>query len=160
MYYTCVKKFNDYVLLSQCATAYSREKGHTLLYIRMYIHCIYYTYLRGQWLWLPFELLLSCFHCLLNPLSFASISVSLFHIFTLTLTTLTTLSHSPHSRRADPPPPPFHRPSRDPYQMVAIKEDSIKLGQELGQGEFGSVLKGIYTDNKGVKVSPFFVVRD
>lgn len=37
--------------------------------------------------------------------------------------------------------------------MVAIKEESIKLGQELGQGEFGSVLRGIYTDNKGKKVN-------
>ena len=36
--------------------------------------------------------------------------------------------------------------------MVAIKEESIKLGQELGQGEFGSVLKGVYTGSKGVKV--------
>lgn len=36
--------------------------------------------------------------------------------------------------------------------MVAIKEENIKLGQELGQGEFGSVLKGIYTDNKGKKM--------
>jgi hypothetical protein len=36
--------------------------------------------------------------------------------------------------------------------MVAIKEESIKLGQELGQGEFGSVLKGVYTGNKGVKM--------
>lgn len=29
---------------------------------------------------------------------------------------------------------------------------SLELGAELGQGEFGSVLKGIWTDPKGNKV--------
>ena len=28
--------------------------------------------------------------------------------------------------------------------MVAIKEDTLNLGEELGQGEFGSVLRGTY----------------
>ena len=36
--------------------------------------------------------------------------------------------------------------------MVAIKEEAIKLGEELGQGEFGSVLKGVYKDPTGKKV--------
>ena len=36
--------------------------------------------------------------------------------------------------------------------MVAIKEEAIQLREELGQGEFGSVLRGIYKDNLGKKV--------
>ena len=33
----------------------------------------------------------------------------------------------------------------DPLAHVMIDSKYISLGQELGQGEFGSVLKGIYT---------------
>ena len=65
--------------------------------------------------------------------------------------TLLASSFLPHR---NPPPPPVQRPNRDPYQMVAIKEELIHLGQELGQGEFGSVLKGVYKD-KGKKVRLF-----
>ena len=50
-----------------------------------------------------------------------------------------------------PPPPPLHTPNKekDPYQMVAIKADNITLGGELGQGEFGSVLRGKYKQPNG-----------
>ena len=34
-------------------------------------------------------------------------------------------------------------------KMVAIKEDTLTLGQELGQGEFGSVLRGTYRGPDG-----------
>ena len=59
----------------------------------------------------------------------------------------------PHSRY--PPPPPIHKPKdmKDTYQMVAIKEDSLHLGEELGQGEFGSVLRGTYRSPDGKRVS-------
>lgn len=62
----------------------------------------------------------------------------------------------------DPPPPGYppgpHKPmgkDKDPYQMVAIKADALSLGDELGQGEFGSVLRGEYRtpDGKIVKVA-------
>ena len=33
--------------------------------------------------------------------------------------------------------------------MVAIKEDTLTLGEELGQGEFGSVLRGTYRGQDG-----------
>lgn len=53
-----------------------------------------------------------------------------------------------------PPPPPLHTPKeKDPYQMVAIKADSVTLGGELGQGEFGSVLRGKYKQPNGKMVS-------
>ena len=42
---------------------------------------------------------------------------------------------------------------KDTYQMVAIKEDSLHLGDELGQGEFGSVLRGTYRSPDGKLVS-------
>ena len=37
-------------------------------------------------------------------------------------------------------------------QSTLIMKQSLELGAELGQGEFGSVLKGIWTDPKGNKV--------
>lgn len=42
-------------------------------------------------------------------------------------------------------------------QQTLITGQSLELGAELGQGEFGSVLKGLWTDPKGKKVyfSPF-----
>lgn len=39
------------------------------------------------------------------------------------------------------------------YEMVAIKEDCLTLGAELGQGEFGSVLRGKYRPPGGKLVS-------
>lgn len=64
----------------------------------------------------------------------------------------------------NPPPPQLQRSFsdsytrkmlniRDRYHMVNIKRDNIKLGEELDRGEFGSVLRGVYTNNnKGMKV--------
>ena len=40
-------------------------------------------------------------------------------------------------------------------QQTLINRDSLELGPELGQGEFGSVLKGIWRNPKGTKVQPF-----
>ncbi len=37
-------------------------------------------------------------------------------------------------------------------QQTLIFRQSLELGTELGQGEFGSVLKGVWTDPKGNKV--------
>lgn len=55
---------------------------------------------------------------------------------------------SPSHRSAQPPPPPgllMPNPRKDSnYQMVCINESWLTLGEELGQGEFGSVLKGKY----------------
>ena len=39
------------------------------------------------------------------------------------------------------------------FGQTLITRESLELGPELGQGEFGSVLKGIWTDPKGDKVS-------
>ena len=36
--------------------------------------------------------------------------------------------------------------------MMSIQEESLELGPELGQGEFGSVLKGTYLTPEGRKV--------
>ena len=38
-------------------------------------------------------------------------------------------------------------------QQTLITSESLELGAELGQGEFGSVLKGVWTDPKGGKVT-------
>ena len=38
-------------------------------------------------------------------------------------------------------------------QQTLITRQSLELGAELGQGEFGSVLKGAWTDPKGNKVT-------
>jgi len=46
-----------------------------------------------------------------------------------------------------PPPPSLMKPLRrgeSNYQMVFINDKWLTLEKELGQGEFGSVLKGIY----------------
>lgn len=40
-----------------------------------------------------------------------------------------------------------------PSQQTLITRESLELGAELGQGEFGSVLKGVWTDPKGNKVT-------
>ena len=63
----------------------------------------------------------------------------------------------PHSRY--PPPPPIHKPKdmKDTYQMVAIKAETLNLGQELGQGEFGSVLRGTYRAPDGKLVSTLYI---
>lgn len=37
-------------------------------------------------------------------------------------------------------------------QLEDIDPDSIALGRELGQGEFGSVLMGVWTNPNGKKV--------
>ena len=42
-------------------------------------------------------------------------------------------------------------------QQTLIMRQSLELGAELGQGEFGSVLKGVWTDPKGKKVWYFAV---
>lgn len=41
-------------------------------------------------------------------------------------------------------------------QQTLIVGQSLELGAELGQGEFGSVLKGVWTDPKGNKVKGDF----
>ena len=38
---------------------------------------------------------------------------------------------------------------QDPYSMVYIQEKALSLGSELGQGEFGSVLRGTYKTPEG-----------
>lgn len=43
--------------------------------------------------------------------------------------------------------------TKDKYEMVPIKEEALLLGQELGQGEFGSVLRGKYRLPNGKSVS-------
>ena len=53
-----------------------------------------------------------------------------------------------------PPQPILPKPKReDKYEMVPIKEEALMLGQELGQGEFGSVLRGKYRLPSGKSVS-------
>ena len=41
---------------------------------------------------------------------------------------------------------------KDSYQMVYIQEEALTLKNELGQGEFGSVLKGTYRTPEGIMV--------
>lgn len=41
-------------------------------------------------------------------------------------------------------------------QQTLITRQSLELGAELGQGEFGSVLKGVWRDPKGNKVKENF----
>ena len=41
--------------------------------------------------------------------------------------------------------------------MVAIKAETLNLGQELGQGEFGSVLRGTYRAPDGKLVSTLYI---
>ncbi len=36
--------------------------------------------------------------------------------------------------------------------MVGIREDALVLGGELGQGEFGSVLRGTYRQSNGLVI--------
>lgn len=62
-------------------------------------------------------------------------------------------------RPAQPNPPGPAKPnvpvqSQAPMQsqQTLITRQSLELGAELGQGEFGSVLKGVWTDAKGNKV--------
>ncbi|KAJ7324070.1 hypothetical protein OS493_030243 [Desmophyllum pertusum] len=67
----------------------------------------------------------------------------------------------PSPTRPSLPNPPSSAKSNVPIpaqapmqsQQTLIVSQSLELGAELGQGEFGSVLKGIWTDPKGNKVS-------
>ena len=54
----------------------------------------------------------------------------------------------------NPPPLPLQRSFSDSstYKLMIIKKENIKLGETLDQGEFESVLRGVYTDIKGKKV--------
>lgn len=76
----------------------------------------------------------------------------------------------PRGQRRPPPPLPPPSPTKpallpqkpsnstlphgNPLQsrQTLITRESLELGPELGQGEFGSVLKGVWTDPKGDKV--------
>ena len=40
-------------------------------------------------------------------------------------------------------------------QQTIINRDSLELGKELGQGEFGSVLMGVWVDPVGERVCTF-----
>ena len=40
-----------------------------------------------------------------------------------------------------------------PVKLKEIKRETLVLGRELGQGEFGSVLMGVWTNPTGEKVS-------
>ncbi len=52
-----------------------------------------------------------------------------------------------------PPPGPHHKTPRDSgYTMVFINDKFLTLGDELGQGEFGSVLRGKYKPPSGKAV--------
>ena len=56
-------------------------------------------------------------------------------------------------RPAPPPPPPTQLVAREKGpQLSYISEHDLQLGAELGQGEFGSVLKGVYKGADGKKV--------
>ena len=48
---------------------------------------------------------------------------------------------------------PGKPPNMRNYEMVAIKKECLTLGAELGQGEFGSVLRGKYRPAGGKMVS-------
>ena len=51
------------------------------------------------------------------------------------------------------PPPPVQILAREKGpQLSYISEHDLQLGTELGQGEFGSVLKGVYKGTDGKKV--------
>lgn len=56
--------------------------------------------------------------------------------------------HPPPSHHA-PAPPPLVTPSPKTDTMVYVKKELLELGQELGQGEFGSVLMGVYHAPEG-----------
>ena len=51
------------------------------------------------------------------------------------------------------PPPPIATPSPKTDTMVYVQKELLDLGQELGQGEFGSVLMGTYCMPEGGSVS-------
>ncbi|XP_031568891.1 tyrosine-protein kinase HTK16-like [Actinia tenebrosa] len=56
---------------------------------------------------------------------------------------------------SQPQPPPDSTASEDkspmPTQHTLINREDLELGSELGQGEFGSVLRGVWKDPKGKK---------
>ena len=53
-----------------------------------------------------------------------------------------------------PPPGPLKSVRKDSgYTMVFINDKCLSLGEELGQGEFGSVLRGKYKPPGGKSVS-------
>ena len=41
----------------------------------------------------------------------------------------------------------------EPVKLKEIRRDSLTLGRELGQGEFGSVLMGVWCTPEGNKVN-------
>ena len=79
------------------------------------------------------------------------------------------LTRPPRERRQPPPPPPtnespskFNRPPpplpndvQQPEQkpQTIISKNELELGAELGQGEFGSVLRGVWRNTSGKAVS-------
>ena len=75
------------------------------------------------------------------------------------------LSHNPQNGSMGQSPSPGARFSRggphqpDNYQMVYIQEDALTLKNELGQGEFGSVLKGTYRTPEGAVVITYIHVH-
>ena len=50
------------------------------------------------------------------------------------------------------------RGAKDNYEMMYIRKEDLKLKEELGQGEFGSVLRGTYKGPSG-KVCVYMYVR-
>lgn len=56
----------------------------------------------------------------------------------------------PSPQKSSIPTLPHGNPKQ--FGQTLITRDSLELGPELGQGEFGSVLKGIWTDPKGDKI--------
>ena len=68
----------------------------------------------------------------------------------------------PHSTtsRFNRPPPPLPREAQEdeskPQTIINLNE--LEKGAELGQGEFGSVLRGVWTNPNGPAVSTFLFV--
>lgn len=56
----------------------------------------------------------------------------------------------PSPQKSSIPTLPHGNPKQ--FGQTLITRESLELGPELGQGEFGSVLKGIWTDPKGDKI--------
>ena len=60
------------------------------------------------------------------------------------------------SCQAPPPPGPIRgkKEASKAYTMVYINDECLTLNEELGQGEFGSVLRGKYKPPNSRPVSP------